>query len=156
MAHLNKVFLIGNLTRDPELKSTPSGRKVCELRLAVSRRYRTAQNENRDETCFVDVRVWDRQAEICKDYLQKGSSLLVEGRLVFEQWDRKDGTKGSRHSVLAERIQLLDRRRSVPNEPTEGPEPVPPPDAGGEPSSGTGKAGAPSPDGGGDEEDLPF
>jgi len=154
MAYLNKVLLIGNLTRDPELKSIPSGRKVCELRLAVSRRYRTAKGEDRDETCFIDVNVWDRQGELCKENLQKGMSLFVEGRLVFETWERKDGTRGSRHSVLAERIQFLDRRRTTTDEPSEGSD-TPPESAGEAPPRG---GGGSAPPGGssGDEEDLPF
>jgi len=150
MVSLNKVLLIGNLTRDPELKSTSSGRKVCELRLAVNRRYRTAKGEDRDETCYIDVRVWDRQGELCKEHLQKGMSVFVEGRLVFETWERKDGGRGSRHSVLAERIQFLDRRRS----PAEGTGEIsePPPEGGGDVSTRTEGEGGSS----GDEEDLPF
>ncbi len=156
MASLNKVLLIGNLTRDPELKSIATGRKVCELRLAVSRRYRSAKGEDREETCFVDVHVWDRQGEQCKEHLRKGASVFVEGRLIFDTWDRKDGTRASRHSVLAERIQFLDRWRSA-GEGVSGPARESSPvesAAEGSPSSVAGSDS--SGEQGGDDEDLPF
>jgi single-strand DNA-binding protein len=108
MASLNKVLLMGNLTRDPELRYTPSGAAVCELGLAVNRRYRTAQGEDRDEVCFVDIQVWGKQAESCNTYLNKGSQAFVEGRLRFDQWDdRESGKKRSRLTVTAERVQFM-------------------------------------------------
>ncbi len=111
MASLNKVFLIGNLTRDPEVRYLPSGAAVGDLRLAVNRKYKTQQGEEREETCFVNISVWGRQAETCGQYLGKGSSVLVEGRLRFEEWE-KDGQKNSRISVTAERVQFMGSPRS--------------------------------------------
>ncbi len=110
MASMNKVFLIGNLTRDPELRYTPSGTAVADLGLAVNRRSRTPSGEDREETCFVDVVVWERQAETCCQYLSKGSPLLVEGRLQMDQWE-KDGQKFTKMRVRAERTQFLGAPR---------------------------------------------
>ena len=109
MASFNKVFLMGNLTRDPELRQLPSGQAVCTLRLAVSRPYRTASGENREDTLFVDVVAWGRQAETSNTYLRKGSSIFVEGSLRLEQWqDKTTGQSRQRHSVTAERVQFLN------------------------------------------------
>lgn len=110
MASMNKVFLIGNLTRDPELRYTPSGTAVADLGLAVNRRYRTPSGDEREETCFVDVVVWERQAETCCEYLSKGSPLLVEGRLQMDQWE-KDGQKYTKLRIRAERTQFLGSPR---------------------------------------------
>lgn len=110
MASFNKVILIGNLTRDPEVKYTPSGTAVGDLRLATNRRYRTADGQEHDETCFVGVTVWGRQAETCGEYLKKGAPALVEGRLKYDEWE-KEGQKFSRLSVVAERVQFLGAPR---------------------------------------------
>jgi single-strand DNA-binding protein len=110
MASLNKVLLIGNLTRDPEIRYIPSGTAVGDLRLAVNRRFRTADGQDHDETCFVNVTVWGRAAETCGEYLRKGSPLLVEGRLKYDEWE-KEGQKHSRISVVAERTQFLGAPR---------------------------------------------
>ena len=117
MASFNRVILMGNLTKDPEVRYTPSGTAVGDLRVASSRRYRTADGENREETCFVGVTVWGRQAETCAEYLRKGSPLLLEGRLKYDEWE-KDGQKISRISVVAERVQFLGAPRS--SEPRDG------------------------------------
>ena len=106
MASFNKVILMGNLTRDPEIRYTPSGTAVGDLRMATNRRFRTADGQERDETCFVGVTVWGRQAETCGEYLKKGASALVEGRLKYDEWE-KEGQKFSRLSVVAERVQFL-------------------------------------------------
>ena len=113
MASLNKVFLLGNLTRDPDLRSLSSGQNVCELRLAVSRRFSAGNGqEQREETCFVDVVVWGRSAASCKQYLGKGSPVLVEGRLQLDQWeDRNGGGTRSRLRVVAEQVQFVGRRQ---------------------------------------------
>lgn len=111
MASLNKVLLIGNLTRDPEVRYTPGGRAVCDLRLAVSRRFKRANGEDGEETCFVTVVVWDKQGENCGKYLTKGSPAFVEGRLQLDEWE-KDGKKSSVLRVLAERVQFLSARRA--------------------------------------------
>lgn len=110
MANLNKVMLIGNLTKDPEVRFTPGGKAVGDLRMAVNRRYKTAEGEMKDETCFVSVVVWGKQAEACQEYLGKGSSLFVEGRLQYEEWE-KDSQKFNRLRVVAERIQFLGSAR---------------------------------------------
>jgi single-strand DNA-binding protein len=107
MASLNKVFLMGNLTRDPELRYTTSGTGVCDLRLAVNRRY-LVNGEEREEVCYVDVAVFGRQAETCNQYLRRGSQALVEGRLRFDEWDdRETGKKRNRLQVVAERVQFM-------------------------------------------------
>ena len=103
MASLNKVFLMGNLTRDPEVRYTPSGAAVGDLGLAVSRRFKSSDGENREETCFVNITVWGRQAETCAEYLKKGRPVMVEGRLRYEEWE-KDGKKNSKIVVVAERV----------------------------------------------------
>jgi single-strand DNA-binding protein len=119
MASLNKVFLIGNLTRAPELRYTPSGTAVSDLRLAVNRSYTTQGGERRDETCFLTVVVWGKQAEASTQYLDKGSPVLVEGRLQTRDWETKDGQKRNVVEVVAERLQFLGRgRASAP--PAEG------------------------------------
>jgi single-strand DNA-binding protein len=107
MASLNKVFLIGNLTRDPELRYTPSGTAVSNLRLAVNRRFKDRNGELKEETCFITVTVWDKQAEVCNQYLQKGRPLFVEGRLQSRSWEGQDGQKRSVVEVRAERVQFL-------------------------------------------------
>jgi single-strand DNA-binding protein len=109
MASLNKVFLMGNLTRDPEVRHTPKGTAVGDLGMAINMRYRTADGVDRDEVCYVDVVVWGRQAETCKDYLTKGSPIFVEGRLQLDQWESPDGSKKSKLRVRAERVQFLSR-----------------------------------------------
>ncbi len=112
MASLNKVFLIGNLVRPPELRYTPSGTAVADLRLAVNRNYTTQGGEKREETCFLTVIVWAKQAESCGEYLDKGSPILVEGRLQTREWEAKDGGKRSVVEVVAERVQFMGRGKS--------------------------------------------
>ena len=108
MASYNKVILVGNLTRDPELRYTPSGTAVANLRLAVNRKFRDKTQQLKDETCFITVVVWSKQAETCSQYLHKGSSLLVEGRLQSRAWeDTQTGKQRSVIEVLAERVQFL-------------------------------------------------
>lgn len=112
MASLNKVFLIGNLTRDPELRYTPSGTAVVTLRLAVNRRYRDKAGENKEEVCFLSVTAWDKQAEVCNQYLSKGRPVFVEGRLQSRSWENNEGQKRSVLEVRAERIQFLGAGKS--------------------------------------------
>ena len=128
MASLNRVFLIGNLTRDPELRYTPEGTAVLDLGLAVSRVYTTKDNEKKTEVCFVDVVVWRRQAETCHEYLSKGSPIFVEGRLQFDQWETSDGEKRSKLRVIANRVQFLGRPKEAKEVtlPEETKEPVEP------------------------------
>lgn len=107
MASFNKVMLIGNLTKDPELRYTPQGTAVVNLRLAVNRRFRDRNQELKEETCFVTVVVWDKQAETCNQYLRKGSPVFVEGRLQSRSWEDNAGQKRSTIEVRAERVQFL-------------------------------------------------
>jgi len=107
MASLNRVFLIGNLTRDPELRYVPGGSAVSNLRLAVNRRYRDANGEVKDSTCFITVVVWGKQAENCSEYLSKGSPVFVEGSLQSRTWETQDGQKRNVIEVNARRIQFL-------------------------------------------------
>ena len=107
MASLNKVLLIGNLTKDPELRYTPGGVAVANLRLAVNRRYKDKTGEWKEDTCFITVTAWDKQAEVCNQYLQKGRPIFVEGRLQSRSWETNDGQKRTTIDVRAERIQFL-------------------------------------------------
>lgn len=109
MASLNKVFLIGNLTKDPELKFVPSGQAVANLRLAVNRKYKAANGEFKDEVTYIGVEVWGKDAERAGEYLKKGSPLLVEGRLKLREWTGTDGNKRSVLEVVCERWQFLPR-----------------------------------------------
>jgi single-strand DNA-binding protein len=109
MASLNKVFIMGNLTREPELRHTPGGSAVCELGLAVNRKY-MSNNQEQEEVCFVDVVVWGKQAESCGRYLEKGAPALIEGRLQLDQWqDKTSGANRSKLRVVAERVQFMPR-----------------------------------------------
>ena len=111
MASLNKVMLIGNLTRDPEIKYTPKGTAIADIGLAVNRNYTTESGEKREEVTFIDVTLWGRVAEIVGEYCKKGRPLFVEGRLHLDQWDDKaTGQKRSKLKVVGENIQLLGSR----------------------------------------------
>jgi single-strand DNA-binding protein len=111
MANLNKVMLIGNLTRDPDIKYTPKGQAIAELGLAINRRYTTESGEKREETTFVDVTLWGRLAEIAKEYLTKGRPVYIEGRLTLDTWDDKQtGQKRSKMRVTGDQMQLLGSR----------------------------------------------
>jgi single-strand DNA-binding protein len=114
MASMNRVFLIGNLTRAPELRYTPSGTAVADLRVAVNRDFTTQTGDKRQETSFLTVVVWGKQAESSGEYLDKGSPVLVEGRLQTRDWETKDGQKRSVVEVVAERIQFLGRGKGAP------------------------------------------
>ncbi len=108
MASFNKVILMGNLTRDPDLKTAPSGSKVADLGLAVSENWRDKNTgENREIVCFVDVTVWNRLAELCHQYLKKGSPVLVEGRLQLDEWKNPQGEKRSKLRVRADTIKFV-------------------------------------------------
>jgi single-strand DNA-binding protein len=109
MASLNKVFLMGNLTRDPEVRHTPKGTAVGDLAMAINMSYRAQDGTEKEEVCYVDVVVWGRQAETCRDYLSKGAPVFVEGRLQLDQWEGPEGEKKSRMRVRADRVQFLSR-----------------------------------------------
>lgn len=129
MANLNKVFLMGNLTKDPELRYTPQGTAVVNLRLAVNRRFRDKTNQEfKEETCFVTVVVWDRQAETSNQYLHKGSPVFVEGRLQSRSWEDNSGQKRSVVEVRAERVQFLETLASKTAAAAAAPAPAPAPE----------------------------
>jgi len=106
----NKVILVGNLTRDVEVRYTSSGTAIGKVGIATNRRFKNAQGEQQDETMFIDLTFFGRTAEIANQYLHKGSKVLVEGRLVLEQWTDQSGGKRSKHSVTVENMQMLDSR----------------------------------------------
>ena len=110
MANFNKVLLVGNLTRDPELKHTPSNQAVAQIGLAVNRNFQTKDGEKREETTFVDCEAWGRTAEVMSQYLAKGRPVLVEGRLKLDQWQDKDGNNRSKLKVVIENFQFLGGR----------------------------------------------
>lgn len=115
MASFNRVILIGNLCRDPELKRTQSGLSLSELRLAVNEVFRNrTTNERVERTCYVDVIAWNQQADFCQQYLSKGSSVLVEGRLSYDEWRTPQGETRSRLRVQADRIQSVGAPRPAP------------------------------------------
>ncbi|MFH0935584.1 MAG: single-stranded DNA-binding protein [Candidatus Omnitrophota bacterium] len=107
MASYNKVLLMGNLTKDPELRYTPQGTAVANLRLAVNRKFRNKNQELKEEVCFITAVVWNKQAETCNQYLQKGRPVFVEGRLQSRSWEDNAGQKRSVIEVRAERVQFL-------------------------------------------------
>lgn len=111
MASLNKVMLIGNLTRDPELRVTPKGTAICQFGLAVNRQFKDESGATRDETTFVDIEAWGKQGETVAKYLTKGRPLFVEGRLKLDTWDDKTtGQKRSKMKVVLENFQFLGGR----------------------------------------------
>lgn len=141
--NFNKVFLMGNLTRDPELRHTPSNQPVANIGLAINRRYRTAGGESREETTFVDCEAWGRTAETMAQYLQKGRPVFVEGRLKLDTWqDRDSGQNRSKLKVVIDNFQFIDSK------------------GGDGPSGGGQPSGARSSSGGGyepiEEDDIPF
>lgn len=120
MASFNKVLLLGNLTRDPEVRYTPKGSAVCDLGIAVNRSYTTDAGEKREEATFVDVTLWGRTAEVAGEYLKKGRPVLIEGRLQLDSWDDKQtGQKRSKLKVIGETMQLLGSSRSGGGGPAE-------------------------------------
>ena len=111
MATLNKVFLIGNLTRDPELKYVANGTGVAKFGLAVNRTY-MSDGEKKEDTCFVDVTAWDKLAEVCAEHLSKGRLVLIEGRMQYKSWKENDGTKRSKIEVVAQNVQFLGNKQN--------------------------------------------
>ena len=116
MGSMNRVYLLGNLVRDPDLKRTPAGTAVGQFRIAVTDKYKTRDGTITDKVAYVDIVVWDQQAEKACEYLQKGSPVLVEGRLQFDEWE----VKGQTHNTLrvrADRVQFLGKPRSAARKP---------------------------------------
>jgi single-strand DNA-binding protein len=138
----NKVLLMGNLTRDPELRYTPSGKAVADISIAINRRTKTADGEQRDSVVFVEVTVWDRQAEVINEYFSKGQPIFIEGRLSLDEWTTKEGERRSKLRVVLERFEFITPRAGGQGRgpgapardaegaaPSRGPAPAPPPRA---------------------------
>lgn len=154
MANLNKVMLIGNLTRDPELRYTPKGTAVAEFGLAINRVWYNEQKQKQEETTFVDCTLWSRQAEIAQQYLTKGSPVYIEGRLSLDTWDDKaTGQKRSKLKVVGEALQLLgSKNQSGGQAPSHQAPAAAPPYRSGPPQG----ASAAPPEEFQDEDDIPF
>lgn len=120
----NKVILIGNLTRDPELRYTPQGTSVCNFGLAVNRKYKQGE-EMKEEVTFINIVVFGKQADTCGQYLNKGSSVLVEGRLQERRWETDDGQKRSKHEVVAQNIRFMSRKQGTSDHSGGGTAPAP-------------------------------
>lgn len=166
MANYNKVILVGNLTRDPQMSYLPSQTAVVEFGLAINHRWRDQQGQQREDTCFIDCRCYGKQAETLNQYMSKGRPILIEGRLQFDQWEGKDGSKRSKHRIFVERFQFLGSaggggaqgaprqapvRQDVPDDaqnapPADAPPPAPPQDG----------AGGPLPQEGAGGDNIPF
>jgi single-strand DNA-binding protein len=136
MANFNKVYLMGNLTRDPEMRVTPKGTAICQFGLAISRSWKDESGQTREETAFVDIEAWGKQGEVISKYCTKGRPLFVEGRLKFDQWeDKTSGQKRSKLKVVLENFQFIGGRgdgapgagpsasSGEPGEPGDGPPP---------------------------------
>src|ERR1700756_4061335 len=114
MANINRVVLVGNLTKDPELRHTPSGTAVCKLRLAVNTRQKDAQGNWGDKPNYFDVTVWGNQGESCAQYLSKGRPVGIDGRLDWREWEAQDGSKRQAVQISAESVQFLGGRGDAP------------------------------------------
>ena len=123
MAGFNKVILIGNLTKNPELRYTPSGTPVASFGLAVNRRYRQGE-ELKEEVCYIDIVVFGKQAEHCGQYLSKGNGVIVDGRLQQRRWESDDGQKRSKHEVVAQAVTFLPKRPDSGGEHAASDDPV--------------------------------
>lgn len=144
MSRLNKIFLIGRLTKDPELRYIASGTPVSNFTLAVNRSFRSQANDQQQQTDFIDIVVWSKQAENCKQYLVKGQEALVEGRLQIRSYDAADGTKRRVAEVVADNVQFLSKpaHKDFNNNSSKGLPPIEPIDSNGSESD--------------DSDDVPF
>lgn len=154
MTSLNRVYLAGNLTRDPEVRRTPTGTAVTEFGLAINEKYRDKSGEMAEKTCFVDIVVWARQAETCSEYLSKGSPVLIEGQLQLDRWETDSGEKRSRMRVRASRVQFLSSPRRA--EYGDAPPPRAEDEQGASPNESQASAQASPTVGEDDADDLPF
>jgi len=149
MASFNKVILLGNLTRDPEVRYTPKGSAVADLGIAVNRQYTLENGEKREEVTFVDVTFWGRTAEVAGEYLKKGRPVFIEGRLQLDTWDDKQsGQKRSRLKVIGETMQMLGSRGGASDTRDEGDSPARP----AKPATPPKPAGPSEPD----DDEIPF
>jgi single-strand DNA-binding protein len=168
MANLNRVLLMGNLTRDPELRYLPSQMPVVSLGLAINRRWKNQQGEQQEEAVFIDCDGFGRTAEVINQYLKKGRPIFIEGRLRLDQWTDKEGHNRSKLKVVIENFQFVDGRPEGGGAPANAPGPAaaPRPARGPAPSAPAPAAGAPAPGPGPgsdagphqpiEEEDIPF
>ena len=108
----NKVIMVGNLTRDIELRYLPSGSAIAKSAVATSYKYKSSTGEQKDEVCFLDFNIFGRSAEVANQYLKKGSKVLLEGRLVLEQWTDKDGNNRSKHSLRVDEMKMMDSKNN--------------------------------------------
>mgnify|MGYP000451101728 CR=1 FL=1 len=108
----NKVIFVGNLTRDIELRYTPNGAAIAKSAIASTYSYKTNTGEKKDEVCFLDFTIFNRRAEVANQYLKQGSKVLLEGRLVFEQWTAQDGTNRNKHSLRVDEMKMLDNKQN--------------------------------------------
>jgi single-strand DNA-binding protein len=143
MPDFNKVFLMGRLTKDPELRYTAGGAPVANLRMAINRVYQSQSGEKKEEVCYVTVVVWRKQAEAAGEYLKKGDPLFVEGRLQSKSWETEDKQKRTVLEVVADRVQFLNRGTKSGGSSEPGHEPME-------------DEGAPQAQASGSEEDIPF
>ncbi len=117
MAGYNRIVMVGNLTRDPEYKQLVSGQAVCRLGLATNRQFKSRQSGDMvQEVCFVDIDVWGAQAESCRQYLQKGRQVLIEGRLKLDTWEDPNGQNRSKHTIVADRVVFLGTQDALSEE----------------------------------------
>ena len=116
MSGFNKVILLGNLTKDPEIRYTPNGTAVANFSLAVNRRFKQG-GDIKDEVCYVDIVVFGKQAESCSQYINKGDSVLIDGRLQQRRWETEDGQKRSRMEVVAQSVQFMPKRQGAATVP---------------------------------------
>jgi single-strand DNA-binding protein len=121
MANMNKVILAGRLTRDPQLSYLPSNTPVCEFGMAVNNKYKSQTGEWKEDTCFVDLRIFGRRAEVFNQYMGKGKPILVEGKLRFDQWEGKDGQKRSRLYVVVDNFEFIGAPGGARSDETGGP-----------------------------------
>jgi single-strand DNA-binding protein len=117
MANLNKVFLIGRLTKDPELRYTPSGTAIASFGIATNREWKSSDGEEKKEVCYVDVNMFGRRAEVINEYFSKGNPIFIEGHLQFQQWETKDGQKRNTLRVVAENFQFIGSKTRKGEEP---------------------------------------
>lgn len=155
MANFNKVYLIGNLTRDPELRVTPKGTAICQFGLAVNRQFKDESGALRDDTTFVDIEAWGKQGETISKYCQKGRPLFVEGRLKLDQWeDKASGQKRSKLKVVLEGFQFLGGGQREGGAPSEFDQSAPSPERHSPPPRPS--AGGKAPPAENLDEDVPF
>lgn len=121
LAELNRVFLIGRLTKDPEVRQTSNGTPVTNFSIAINRKYKSASGELKEDTTFVGIVAWQKLAELCKQFLAKGRAVLVEGKMQNRSWETEDGQKRSTLEIRADRIEFLDREPRAAGTPDSSP-----------------------------------